>query len=388
MRHRICIVGLTAAPILLRRWLQNVAGGAEMQQVLLARELARRGHEVSFIVQHPDLPAEQSIDGLHVYCMRPARLITGLNAAVKSRRLYRLLMRIEPTVIYQRMAEWSTGVCAAAARRFGAVFIHALASDRDVSSTRSIDGNLWQLYMHRWGLRRAAKVLVQHAGQAEDLRRNFSLEGHIFPSVYHAAPPQSAAQRNGIYWIAALRPKKRPQLLLELARRLPELPFVMIGGPGSKPEGKALYERIAAEAERLPNVSFLGFHPPDEIDDRLAGAALLVNTSEYEGLPVTFLQAWRQSVPTIGFEACGRDGILDHCGWRVDSLNQMADLIRTLTADPNQTHQRGHQAREYFTQHHALDVIVPRFEALIDKTVAAESIRRGPRVSRDTCITQ
>lgn len=388
MCHRICIVGLTAAPILLRRWSRNVAGGAEMQQVLLARELARRGHAVSFIVQHPDLPAEQSIDGLRVYCMRPARLITGINAAVKSRRLYRLLRRIEPTVIYQRMAEWSTGICAAAARRLGAVFIHALASDRDVNSPRNIDGNIWQLYMHRWGLRRAAKVLVQHAGQAEDLRRNFGLEGHIFPSVYHAAPPQSAAKQNSIYWIAALRPKKRPQLLLELARRLPELPFVMIGGPGNKPEGRALYERIAAEAARLPNVNFLGFQPPDEIDDRLARAALLVNTSEYEGLPVTFLQAWRQSVPTIGFEACGRDGILDRCGWRVGSLDQMADLIHTLATPPDRARQRGLQAREYFTQYHALDVVVPRLEALIDETVAAESVRRGSRVTRDTCITK
>jgi glycosyltransferase involved in cell wall biosynthesis len=365
MSLRVCFVGLTAGPVLLERWSEATAGGAELQQVLLARELARRGHDVSFVVQHPDIPRESQVAGLRVYCMRPARTFAGLNAALKTVRLWRVIRKIRPQVIYQRMAEWTTGLSAAAAQSLGAVFVHAVASDREISSPRGMVGNRFQRLMHAWGLRRAALILAQHEGQVRDLTQNFGLSARIFPSVYDPAPAANAPVRRGVHWIGTIRANKRPQLLLEAARRLPEVPFVMIGGPPRGAGGAAYYAQLADEARSLPNVEFAGFLTPREIDDRLGRAALLVNTSEYEGLPVTFLQAWRQAVPTIGFASAGRSAILDRCGWGVGSLDELVGLLGRLTRNPSELHGRGVHAREYFQAHHAVDSVVPRFESLL-----------------------
>ncbi len=375
MPHHICFVGLTAAPVLAGRWGEAVAGGAEVQQAMLARGLARCGHQVSFIIQHPDLPEEQEIDGIRAYCIRPARTAPGLNAAIKWRRAWRVLMRIAPTVIYQRMAEWTTGLSAAAARRLNALFVHAVASDREVGPAAQMDANLWQRRMHRWGIRRADVVLAQHAEQVELLRQHVGLTGptpavRIFPSGYPPASGEHHGPRAGAYWVGTVRETKRPRVLLEAARAVPQMPFVMVGGHDRTPEAEAYHAQIASEANALSNVEFLGFRQPNEVDERLSGAAVLVNTSEFEGFPMTFIQAWRQGVPTIGFRSSGRAGVLEQCGWAVDSADELVALLWRLQAHPEEARIRGRQARAYFTRQHSLDVVVPRLEALIEEQLA------------------
>jgi glycosyltransferase involved in cell wall biosynthesis len=369
-KHTICFVGPTCGSLLSGRWQERVVGGAEVQQVLLARELARRGHCVWFIVQHPELPAHARLDGIDVVCTRPARLAPGANALIKTRRLWSVLRKLRPDAIYQRMADWTTGICALAARRSGGVFVHAIASDRDVNSPAGMDGNAWQRWMHRYGMARADVVLAQHAGQVADVQRYFGRTAQIFPSVYHAAPPEIETARAGVYWVGSIRACKRPHLLLDAARRLPHVPFVMIGGPGQGPDAETFHAQFVEEATRLPNVRYLGFLRPDEIDARLADAAVLVNTSEFEGLPVTFLQAWRQGVPTIGLAADGRAELLETCGWPIRTPDELVRLLDRLFREPGRLRARGAAARAYFQLHHAVDTVVPRLEELLDQAIA------------------
>ena len=98
-----------------------------------------------------------------------------------------------------------------------------------------------------------------------------------------------------------MQPGKRPELLLELARRLPQRRFVMIGGAGSggllAPRG--YFERIRDQAAALPNVEFKGFLPFEQADAWFDHARVFVNTSRFEGMPNTFLQAWARGVPTL-----------------------------------------------------------------------------------------
>jgi glycosyltransferase involved in cell wall biosynthesis len=311
-------------------------------------------------------------------CLRPPGVMRGVNAVIKSRRLRKLLLEMRSDVIYQRAAEWTTGVCGAVARRTGAVFVHAIASDRDIRVRGSMDGNAWQRVMHRRGMRCADLVFGQHAEQVGWLRTEHGLEGCEFPSVYDAAPPATDAERDTVFWIGSIREIKRPELLLDLARRLPERRFVMIGGPRRGPGAEEFHRGIVEQAASLPNVEFLGFLPPEEIDARLQRAALLVNTSEYEGLPVTFLQAWRQGVPTIGFSSAIRGAFLEQCGWAVGERDTLPETVERLLAQPGEIAARGQRALAYFQENHAVDMAIGRFEALV-----AERMRnRAGGVSR------
>ncbi|MEJ1964052.1 MAG: glycosyltransferase [Gammaproteobacteria bacterium] len=101
-----------------------------------------------------------------------------------------------------------------------------------------------------------------------------------------------------VLWVGAMRPLKRPKLLLELARRLPHLKFEIAGGPSS--DRPALFEEVKQGSKALPNVHFLGPVPYHDVRALFEHARLVVSTSEIEGMPNIYLQAWGT------WHACGR----------------------------------------------------------------------------------
>ncbi len=65
-------------------------------------------------------------------------------------------------------------------------------------------------------------------------------------------------------WVGNIRALKRPRLLLDLARRMPDRRYVMAGGP--YPGSQTLFEEIRrAKPALLPNVEFRGTVPFHEM---------------------------------------------------------------------------------------------------------------------------
>lgn len=101
------------------------------------------------------------------------------------------------------------------------------------------------------------------------------------------------AERPTVAFLGRLDPIKRPWLAIELARRLPEVEFVVMGqshfdGPGSWQPGN------------VPgNIRLLG-HADEKMKQRfLASAWLLINTSIHESLAISFLEALACEVPLV-----------------------------------------------------------------------------------------
>ena len=92
-----------------------------------------------------------------------------------------------------------------------------------------------------------------------------------------------------------MRPLKRAEWFLDLARQLPQYSFAIAGGVADR----NYYNKIEKEAKDVKNLSFLGALSFNETNDLLKQSKLLVCTSEFEGFPNTFLQAWAQSVPVV-----------------------------------------------------------------------------------------
>ena len=70
------------------------------------------------------------------------------------------------------------------------------------------------------------------------------------------------------------------------------------------PEGKMvghedLYDKTVEQSRKVPNLDFKGFLPFTEVEKQFKKAKLFINTSEYEGFPNTFLQAWRRGIPVF-----------------------------------------------------------------------------------------
>ncbi|GAH07780.1 unnamed protein product, partial [marine sediment metagenome] len=91
---------------------------------------------------------------------------------------------------------------------------------------------------------------------------------------------------------------KQPEIFIELAHRLPQFKFVMIGGMQSA----RMYDyTIRAALQQTPaNFQYLGSMPINQVNALISQSDLLLYTSlPVEGFGNSFLQAWLRGVPTL-----------------------------------------------------------------------------------------
>ena len=186
-------------------------------------------------------------------------------------------------------------------------------------------------------------------------------------SIPMSAPDQRTADglsnKSGggrILWVGRVCRVKRPDLLLEIAKACPDLGFDVVG-----PVYDDEYSRsVARRAELIPNVRMLGTVARADIPQVYCNASLLCCTSEYEGFPNTFLEAWSNGLPIVS--TFDPDGVimgrgLGRIGRDAESL---VVCIRELLADSAGHATISARAREYFLGYHSLDAVMPRFERL------------------------
>ena len=144
-------------------------------------------------------------------------------------------------------------------------------------------------------------------------------------------------------------------LVTYLHPRLPtdsaeEPKFIMIGGPdGTNPE---LFQSVSKQCNALPNLKFLGFQPLDVTERYFDQCKLFVNTSEFEGFPNTFLQAWCRGIPVVSF--VDPDNVIrDNQLGRTVVIDQLLfETVRSVLKDPPDLE----HIRMYFQNHHSFGV--------------------------------
>ncbi|MCB2141254.1 hypothetical protein KQH27_00940, partial [bacterium] len=98
-----------------------------------------------------------------------------------------------------------------------------------------------------------------------------------------------------------------------------------------------------------------GFLPPAEVESILDSALVLLNTSELEGFPNTFLQAWRRGLPVISFFDPGGVVLKNRLGFIVDSSQAAFEIIQKLFL--SWTLDDSHHVQTYYHNNHQEGVI-------------------------------
>jgi len=332
----ICLVGLMNLPVLAREYAHHGIGGMQVQQTLLARQLARRGCDVSMVVMDLGQPDGASWDGITTWrTFKPNEGIPVLRYIhPRWTSIWAALKRADADIYYVSGVGMMLGLVAMFARRYGRKFVYRLASTSDCHPD-TIHVRLWRdKKLYAYGLKRADLVLSQTSEQQRLMLRNYSRTSLVVPSLIDppGRSPAFSEREFDVLWVGALRRVKRPQLLIELARRLPHLKFAIAGGP--YPEETALYEQVKREAEKLPNVRFLGQVPYHDVGELFERARLLVGTSEIEGVPNTYLQAWGHGTPVVAY--LDPEHMIAHngLGQAVHSADEMAAAVTKLLGDP------------------------------------------------------
>ena len=106
----------------------------------------------------------------------------------------------------------------------------------------------------------------------------------------------------------------------------------MVGGP--LPGAEAMFDEIRRTVATKPNVVFHGFLSYPATNVLYGRARLLVNTSDIEGFPNSYLQAWVRGVPVVTL--IDPDGVIrrEGLGAAVASPDEFPGAITRLLADP------------------------------------------------------
>jgi glycosyltransferase involved in cell wall biosynthesis len=327
----------------------STKGGAEFQAHTFAEYLAlSTNHHVVYLTKRP--PANVSEYGYEIRRIE-SRVGQRFGMFWDSIPLYRALKDLAPKVVIQRVACAYTGVAAIYCARHGSSLIWHVSSDRDVAAipylpvgrmARIIDTALFQ-----YGVRHASAIVTQTQDQARTLQRAYARVPTSVISNFHAPSPTSMkSQRFTVVWVANLKPLKRPEAFIRLARELAQfdISFKMIGRGDPSSWCRGTLEQIA----NTRNIEYLGELEQEEVNSQLASAHLLVNTSVYEGLPNTFIQAWMHEVPTVTL-GVDPDGMITQrgLGYCAPDFDRLVAQVLRYSHDRQTLRADGARARDF-----------------------------------------
>ena len=363
-KPHICFVALTTWPVLSGDPDINMVGGAEVQQSMIAPALVERGYKVSMICLDHGQPEGAVVRGIRVH--KAYTPDEGLPVVrffhPRMTKLWSALQRVDADVYYQRTAGVDTAHTAAFCRRNGRTSIYAGASDVDFMPGDEEIKFARDRRIFEWGLRRVDRVFVQNQSQRKALEANYGREGVVIPNCYASGGTNRADKRDYVLWVATIRSPKRPEMLLELARRLPQHRFVVVGGEDTTPGAHDYFRSIAEAARALPNVEFKGFLPFAEAEKWFDGARVLLNTSRYEGFPNTFLQAWSRGVPTVAFVDTGSTHEGEPVYDVVKDLSEMSWKVDRLMREDLLWREASRRVEGFFKASHSVEAISGLYE--------------------------
>jgi glycosyltransferase involved in cell wall biosynthesis len=350
----------------------EIVGGAEVQQAVLARALVADGFRVSVLtadhgqpelvdcggvqIHHVPHPGSRGVSGLRFIHPHMTDVVAGLR-------------RIDPDIVYFRVAGFRAAAAAWYARSAGKPFVYACASDLELQRDAKEPATRRDAFLFRQALRAADGVLVQNMRQLQLLKENFGKDGVVLANCYMEPGAGMGDASGPVLWVGAIRALKAPEVFVEIARQHPSRTFKMVGGADHQdPGGQAYFLRIKKLAGEVPNLEFVGHVPYREVGRQFDNASVLVNTSPAEGFPNTFLQAWIRGIPTLSFVrpevVLGQTGTIV-CANPADLAARLTELLGS--ADTWQATSR--MCKAHFDEVHGVNSALTGYRDLFDRLI-------------------
>lgn len=366
---RIAIVAHNAYGMISGRGTGHI-GGVERQTSMLARWLAGRGHDVSLITWQEGGPGAEVFDRVQVIktCPREAGIPVARFFVPRWSSLNAALRAADADLYYQNGAEEVTGQVALWCRRRKRKFVFSVASDIDCREWLNGGSSLRESLLYRYGLRVADGIVAQTDDQAERLEAAIGRGATILPMPGHDyGPPANVPPVDGeppmLLLVGRVAPEKNIEMFIEVARKLPDFRFVVVG-PGDSPD--SYVAKVRESARTATNVEFFGPADRRQLAILYRAATALCCTSHYEGFPNTFIEAWSAGLPVVSTIDPGGLLAREGLGAAARDSDAFCREIRRLVEQPAERAAVAARARAWFENHHAVDVAMGRFERLFE----------------------
>lgn len=354
---KICFVGLDNLPVLAPEYRQDTLGGESVQQTLLAHAMARQGHEVSMVVA--DHGQDDGVYWGPIRTYKAYRPDAGLPVLrfihPRWTGLWSALARADADLYYTSCAGMHVGLLALFCQQAHKRFVFRCASDSDCDGSQLLVRFARDRWLYALGLRRAHAILAQSARQVRLLARNYGLPARAAAMLVEEPEPTSARDID-VLWVANIRQVKRPDRILGIADHLPQYRFHLVGG--ALPGEESLFRAVRAAAATRPNVVFHGRLPYRDANGLYRRARLLLNTSDIEGFPNVYLQAWAHGVPVVTMfdpdHVIQREGL----GVVVTDPAAFATVVRRALGSEEARCATGRRCREFMRREYAEEKVL------------------------------
>lgn len=351
----------------------SIYGGFGRATRFVGRELARRGVRVSAVVprRSPDRADRYLVDGITVHQYDARRPWRGI----------RLLRELDADVYHSQ--DISTTTLLAQIARPSAAHVITFRDPMDHRDWRIETEHAgqprfgWTQYRYfidnpvvRLAVRRAdslhcaARFLEDKCAAiyGESRRPSFLPSPVDIPAGVTKAPGPT------VCYVGRWEGRKRVELFFELARAVPDVEFIAVGGARDPARDRLLRETWG----RIPNLRMTGVLDQFEsaaLSGVLGRSWILVNTSLREGLPTTFIEAAAHRCAILSF--ADPDGFATRFGAQVSGRTLVSGLRSLLAVD--RWRALGEAGHRYVAETFAADRAIEAHLRIYDRLVRAKS---------------
>ena len=374
MSCKICFVSLGSYSLLNQSVELKYIGGAELRQVLIGKQLAKRGYFVSFVAYSEcGHKGKHFVDGVNVILTYSSTEAQKLSIFKKLKLLFGCLNNADSDIYIHSAGSPGFISLYCFIRRIK--FVYWVASDKNVL-LKGVEKktSLFIKVALYLDIKLADLIITQNNFQKDAIEKQFkkpciTIKNPIIISDKKFKNKNRSNDDNIILWVGTIKDVKQPELFLKLARALPQYKFKMIGGRNNRES--ELYDLIDEKADALSNLDFLGFIHHDEIQTYYDEATILVNTSQFEGFSNTFLEAWLNYIPVVSLNVNPDEVIsTNKLGFHSKTFNQLIEDVRILSNDCELTSELGINGRKYLEKEHDINNIVDSLQEYFLRLVA------------------
>lgn len=337
---------------------ESKVAGIQVQQSRWAITFAKKGWDVFCLSDK----AEGSIQGVHfvVYKTHPKIIRLHLSLLGELVESIRIIRRIKPGLIICRGSGRYLYILSKICRLYRVKLVFFGASDVNFIPGKDIvNGSLSYTKMYRKSIPHISGFVVQNDLQASTLKANYHREALIMPNIWIIDNKRLATEKTiDCIWVSNLRKLKRAEWFINAARQLGQYRFIIVGGASDQ----SYFEQIKEESNDVSNLKFMGAKPMGEVSQLISQSRFLACTSEYEGFPNTFIQAWANSVPVISTVDPSNIISRYNLGRVVETEEQFVSQLSIILKDLSAQEEMIQAVNDYFVAHHDADSAYMRLE--------------------------
>lgn len=276
--------------------------------------------------------------------------------------VYRLPLKYRPDLIIEFYASLQVFILGILKKIHKSKFIFFVGNDSDVNGLFAKRSNWLHDKLYCWGLYQADRIICQTKEQQKMLEKTYGLKSDVILSPYiEIAEPLNLAKEN-ILWVGRFADQKNPHYFLDIAEVIPEESFVMICNPPVANNKNDSYSELKMRAKMIRNLAFYESVPHNQIYHFFSKAKYLVNTSDFEGFPNTFIEAAHENVPVVSLMVdpnfmMRRHGAGICCN---GDREKLIDACRSISNDTTMLEKMGQRARLYAVSNHDIEKAIEK----------------------------